>query len=59
MSYAGVAPYGDPADSVTMMAAVAQRNVWERLRCGWAAEHGVDEADLGGVGDAPFDPGAI
>ena len=55
----GLAPFGNPKDLVSMRAAVAQWEVWERLRCEWAAAHGVDECDLGGTGSAPFDPDAI
>ncbi|MDT5347038.1 MAG: hypothetical protein QOH91_325 [Mycobacterium sp.] len=55
----GVAPYGSAADQVSMRAAVDQWGTWERLRREWAAAHGVDEDDLGGGGDAPFDVDAI
>jgi hypothetical protein len=55
----GLAPFGHSADLVSMRAAVAQWGTWEQLRREWAAVHGVDEGDLGGGEDAPFDVDAI
>lgn len=55
----GVVPFGNPADLVSMRAAVSQWQAWERLRTEWAQAHGVDEGDLGGGDDAPFDVDAI
>ncbi len=55
----GLEPFGHTADLVSMRAAVAQWGTWEQLRREWAASHGVDEVDLGGSDDAPFDVDAI
>jgi hypothetical protein len=57
----GLAPFGHTADLASMRAAVAQWDVWERLRREWASAHGVDEDDpvLDWHGSAPFDWDAI
>ena len=56
----GVAPYGNPADLVSMRAAASQWYAWERERAEWAAAHGMDEMDLPTSGcSAPFDPDLI
>jgi hypothetical protein len=55
----GLEPFGHTADLVSMRAAVSQWGTWEQLRREWAAAHGVDEGDLGGGGDAPFDVDAL
>ena len=52
----GVAPYGNPADPVSMRCAASQWYAWEAERAAWAAERGMVEDDLpmSGCG-APFD----
>jgi hypothetical protein len=55
----GLAPFGHSADLASMRAAASQWKVWEQLRTEWAQAHGVDEGDLGGGDDAPFDVDAI
>jgi hypothetical protein len=56
----GLAPYGNPADPVSMRAAASQWYAWEAERAAWAAAHGIVEVDLPTSGcGAPFDPDSI
>ena len=52
-------PFGDPDDLDSMRCALVQWDVWELRRREWAAAHGVDEDELGGLDSAPWDPDLI
>jgi hypothetical protein len=39
--------------------ACAQFDAWREQRRAWAVRHGISERELGPLGDAPWDPGAV